>query len=297
MTKPRILILENSTAITGALTSIIRSSEVLRTDYTFVFLLPAKSTAIAYLRDLGFETYELPMREIRKSILSLIVYLPTLIRNSIKLLTIVPSLSIDLIVVNDFYNLLPAAYKVLGGPLPYICYVRFLPSKFPRQLVKFWCALHRRYASYTIAVSEIVKSQLPYERNVKVIGNELPAYEAPFSLRHDSTTILYPANYIQGKGQEFALDAFSRVSERYPQWKLRFVGGDMGLQKNKDFQQHLMNISTRLNLDSKVEWHGFSNKISDEYLNAAIVLNFSESESFSLTCLEAMFYGRPVIAT
>src|SRR5687768_15199484 len=180
MTKPRIVIIENSIAITGALKSIIRSSDILKADYTFVFLLPVKSSATAYLRDLGFETYELPMREIRKNILSLIVYFPMLCFNSIKLFQIILRLNIDLIVVNDFYNLLPSAYKFFGGSLPYICYVRFLPSKFPKQLVKFWCAWHQRYAHTTIAVSEVVKNELPYKKDVIIIGNEIPAEAVQF---------------------------------------------------------------------------------------------------------------------
>ena len=71
----------------------------------------------------------------------------------------------------------------------------------------------------------------------------------------------------------------------------------MGLEKNKEFKKQLIERTQRLHLESQIEWHDFAEKISEEYLNAAIVLNFSESESFSLTCLEAMFYGRPVIAT
>src|SRR5688572_29023724 len=37
--------------------------------------------------------------------------------------------------------------------------------------------------------------------------------------------------------------------------------------------------------------------MAEEYQRAAFVLNFSESESFSMTVLEAMYYGRPVVAT
>ena len=237
------------------------------------------------------------MRELRKKIISLISYLPALLYNSLKLKQLTHQLGIDLILVNDFYNLLPAAYKIFGGALPYVCYVRFLPSKFPRQLVKFWCAWHQRYASRTIAVSEIVKKELPYKKNITVIGNELPADEVPFTTSNGAATILYPANYIQGKGHEFALEAFSLVSTKYPKWKLIFVGGDMGLKKNQDFKQVLVAMASRLKLQAQLEWHSFAENISQEYLSAAIVLNFSESESFSLTCLEAMFYGRPVIAT
>jgi glycosyltransferase involved in cell wall biosynthesis len=46
-----------------------------------------------------------------------------------------------------------------------------------------------------------------------------------------------------------------------------------------------------------VEFLDFSPTLADHYLEAAVVLNFSESESFSLTTLEAQFYGRPVVAT
>jgi L-malate glycosyltransferase len=216
MNNPRILIIENSIAITGALKSIIRSSDVLKADYTFVFLLPNKSSATAYLRDLGFEAYELPMKEIRKNIFSLIVYFPMLCFNSIKLFQIIRRLTINLIVVNDFYNLLPAAYKIFGGSLPYICYVRFLPTKFPKQLVRFWCAWHDRYATRTIAVSQAVKKELPYQENVIVIWNELPAEEMQFTSSTNSAIILYAANYIKGKGHEFALESFARVSKRHP---------------------------------------------------------------------------------
>jgi glycosyltransferase involved in cell wall biosynthesis len=157
--------------------------------------------------------------------------------------------------------------------------------------------LHHRYAYSTIAVSEVVKSELPYPERVVVIGNELPAEEIQFSSTLNSATILYPANYIQGKGQEFALESFAHIFRKHPRWKLKFIGGDMGLQKNKDFKESLVTLAKRFQLENQVEWHSFAEKISDEYLSAGIVLNFSESESFSMTCLEAMFYGRPVIAT
>ena len=71
----------------------------------------------------------------------------------------------------------------------------------------------------------------------------------------------------------------------------------MGLDKNKQFKKNLMLKSTEMGLQNCVEWEGFSEHMDQEYLQASIVLNFSESESFSFTCQEAMFYGRPVVAT
>ena len=42
---------------------------------------------------------------------------------------------------------------------------------------------------------------------------------------------------------------------------------------------------------------GYSTDVELDIKHADIVLNFSESESFSHTCLEACAYGRPIIAT
>jgi L-malate glycosyltransferase len=52
-----------------------------------------------------------------------------------------------------------------------------------------------------------------------------------------------------------------------------------------------------LGLQDRVEWHGPVQDMGPLYRHAGLVLNFSESESFSLTCLEALFHGRPLIAT
>src|SRR5688572_15445667 len=199
MSKPRILIIENSIAVTGALQSILRSSNELQSTFEFVFILPENSQAIPYVKGLNYRVFEMPMKELRKKITSLMMYAPNLMYNTYRLSKIIKDQKIDLLVVNDFYNLLPAMYKIAGGRLPYICYVRFLPSKFPSGLVKFWCSLHQRNAYTTVAVSEIVKKELPYQKNVVVIGNELPAEEAAFLTTLNDTTILYPANYIQGK--------------------------------------------------------------------------------------------------
>lgn len=294
--KSRILVIENSTAVTGALKSIVRSSQGLRDEFDFIFLLPKNSSALQFVRDSGFAVHQLQMRELRKDVLSFLIYFPTLLYNSYCLSQLIKNLKIDAINVNDFYNLLPACYKFFGGKIPYVCYVRFLPSRFPKPLVNFWCQLHERFASYVIAVSNAVLQELPIRNNVVVIGNELPAEDIPY-MASASSTILYPANYIQGKGQTYALESFAIIFKKHPQWKLKFIGGDMGLQKNKNYKADLVKLAKRLQVDGQVEWHDFVSKISEEYLSASIILNFSDSESFSMTCLEGMFYGRPVVAS
>lgn len=100
---------------------------------------------------------------------------------------------------------------------------------------------------------------------------------------------------MMGKGQDFALQSFAQVHETLPNWKLRLVGGDMGLKKNRDYIAKLKREAKRLNMERKIEWIAFTEDVELEYKQADIVLNFSESESFSITCLEALYFGRPLI--
>jgi L-malate glycosyltransferase len=295
MRRPRILIIENSIAVTGALVSIVRSCRDLKEHFDFFFVLPENSIASDYVQKAGFPVYEFPFKEIRKS-LWVVLYIPYLVANTIRLSNLVKSLKIDLINVNDFYNLVAASYRLFGGKVPFVCYVRFLPSKFPQALVKVWSLTQDRFARKVICVSNAVRAQLPFTKKVVVIGNELPEHSVVYQSQN-SKILLYPANYIQGKGQEYALESFALIHAKYPEWKLRFVGGDMGLIKNRQFKEMLIRKSKALGLETQVEWHDFSENITVHYLGAAIVLNFSESESFSMTCLEALYYGRPVIGT
>ncbi|MDH4088856.1 MAG: glycosyltransferase family 4 protein [Cyclobacteriaceae bacterium] len=296
MNKPKILVVENAIAVTGGLLSIVRSCQYLRNYFTFTFVVPMPGAAKDYILSKDFEVYVLPMKEIRKDFFSLLGYFPALVYNAIRLSSLVKRLDADLIVSNDLYNLVPATYKFFGGGLPYIVYVRFLPSKFPQALVRVWCYLSKHLATATIAVSRAVMNELNYQKNVVLIGGELPEIQVEY-VPSSATKILYLANFIEGKGQESALESFALLCTKYPAWKLRFVGGDMGLQKNRQFKAYLFKLSNDLGISQQVEWAEFEVDISREYSKAAIVLNFSESESFSLTCLEAQYYGRPVVAT
>ena len=109
--------------------------------------------------------------------------------------------------------------------------------------------------------------------------------------------ILFLGNFINGKGQDLAIKAFATFAPLYPRWKLKFVGGDMGLKKNKVYKSDLQNIAIKLGIEGQIEMTGFAKDVAREYREAAISLNFSLSESFSLTVQEAMFYGCPIIAT
>jgi glycosyltransferase involved in cell wall biosynthesis len=159
-----------------------------------------------------------------------------------------------------------------------------------------------RYAERVIAVSQSVLNQLPQHSKLTLVYDELPIEEKYPDLTVSDASksvfiFLYLSNFIKGKGQDFALEAFGKVHYQLPDWKLRFVGGDMGLKKNLKYKESLKQRAIKLGIFEKTEWVSFTEDVELEYKHADIVLNFSESESFSITCLEALSFGRPVIAT
>lgn len=300
--KKKILVLENAIDITGGLKAILSTSAGLSSQFEFFFIIPVNSNSKRYIVDHGFTAIELPIRELNKTLWAWIIYLPCLIINAIRIKRLIAKHKIDLIHGNDLYNLLPVMLRMMGSKVPYVCHIRFMPDKFPAWLFNFWIKLHLRFAHKIIVVSQSLMNRLPRNPKFEVIYNELPAgnHNVEYSPKHSSTghlRFLYLSNYMRGKGHEFAVKAFAKIHRHIPVWTLHFVGGDMGLPKNQEFKEELKVLAAELGILEKTTWAGFTENTKLEYERADIVLNFSESESFSITCLEALYYARPLIAS
>lgn len=296
MNRKKILIIDNSIDITGALNNVLRTSIALREEYIFIFALPVHSKAVSHVIQNGFEVYQVSMKELSKRWESILFYLPNLIRSAYLISRIVKNQNVALVHVNDFYNLNLPLWKCVGGSVPYVCHVNFVPDRFPYMLRKLWISCHRLFSSRIITVSQHVVKQLPLNCNVISIACALPI-EIPFETVKREKTLLLLGNFIEGKGQDMAIRSFAKLSFAYPSWKLKMVGGDMGLEKNKQYKMTLRKLVRELGIESQVEWSDFSENVAHEYRSASVALNFSKSESFSLTVQEAMFYGCPIIVT
>jgi len=295
-----ILIIDNSVAFTGAFKCALNEAELLSGKHRFIFVLSEQSKLKKTLEDKGFKVYQLPMVEIKRSIPVLLLYPLMLLRNTIALRSIVKHEQVDIVQVNDFYNLLGAMLKVFGYKGKLLTYVRFLPSVMPGVLRKIWIKYGLKYSHRMIAVSDAVLNQLPDNPKavrlydpVQLAENEpaKPAYVGP------KVSVLYLSNYIRGKGQDAALAAFIKAYEKNKNLTLTFMGGDMGLEKNKEFQNELEEIAREAGLSDVVTFAPFNSNVESAIKAADIVLNCSEAESFSMTCLEAAYYGTALIAT
>jgi L-malate glycosyltransferase len=296
----RVLILENSLHMTGAFVSALELAKLLRLDRDVEFLLPSTATLGPMIESQGMVCHKLPMSEIGRAWQKLLKYVPLLLINTIRLTRILRRRNIQILVINDYYNLLGFMVRLTGWRGTILTFVRLMPFNQQPLLNKVWTALALWCSDKVLAVSKAVRAQLPLSHKVQVLYN--PEYfveRLPAEIPIDSGIMrcLYLSNYIAGKGQMIGLKAFAAAYRANPSLRLRFVGGDMGLEKNRNLKKSLEQTAIQLGLQDVVSFEGYSNDVEREIKLADIVLNFSESESFSTTCLEACACGRPVIAT
>ncbi len=303
---PLTLVIDNSRAVTGALNAMRHATGPLREQYglRFEYVLPTGSAGRAVLEADGYVVHELPFVEISRRKADLLLYLPMLLLNGWRLQQLARRRRAGLLHLNDFFNLAGHMARFWSlGRLQVITHVRFLPQTQVQVLARCWAWLAEKFSVRVLCVSQIVGRYFRPLPKVQVIYDPLPGQEkhpVPLvpAVRPDQTMrLLYLSNYIAGKGQNFALAAFAAAYAQQPRLRLHFAGGDMGMAKNQEYKQHLMAEAERLGLAGVISFGSFITDVEAAIKQADILLNFSESESFSLTCLDALFYGTPLIAS
>ena len=300
---PTVLVVDNSRAVTGALNAMRHATGPLCAQLRFVYVLPTGSTGRIVLEADGYTVHELPFVEISRRKSDLLRYPFALLVNGWRLHRLARREGAAIVHLNDFYNLTGYVAQLLSlGQLRVVTHVRFLPQSLPQPLARSWRWLAVQLASRTVGVSQAVGRYFAGAANVRVVYDPLPGVERhplPAHMPQPDGTVqlLYLSNYIQGKGQDLALAAFGPAYAQDARLRLRFVGGDMGMAKNQEFRQRLQTEAQQAGLAEVVRFDGFATDVEAEIKAADIILNFSESESFSLTCLDALYYGTPLIAS
>ncbi|ELR71262.1 putative glycosyltransferase [Fulvivirga imtechensis AK7] len=299
MAKPRILIVDSSRAFTGAFNSILNFCEGLRDDYDFHFALPKHSSNISLIRE-RYTYQEFQFIDISMNAKALL-FLPYLVSNSLKLKRYIKSNGIDIVHVNDIINLAGVGAKFFGARVPLVYHIRLMPDSYFARLYPLFFRVIYAYADRIICVSDAVKKKLGRSNKIIRIYNAFNFKEATLKrsrvIDKEKVTLLYLANYTPGKGHDAALRAFAKAFQTNSKMKLIFTGGCMGLKKNELYLCNLEKLAEELHIKDKVVFRAFSSDIESLFAEADIFLNFSVSESFSRTCLEAQYFGVPVIAT
>lgn len=294
---PTVVILDSSVAVTGALRCAQRMAGLLGRSARFVLVLPT-GAEIAQRELAAFDRVErLPIATLRRSAGSLLTYGPKLALGGARLKALLEEEEASTLVVNDFFLLQGWMARRMGWRGRVVTWVRFDPWRFPRLLARLWLAAAGQGSDGIVAVSKFVAQRLPDELRPVLLYDCLdPGLGARRADGQASSDVVCVGNYIPGKGQDHALEAFARVAGRFPEARLRFFGGDMGLEKNRRYREELRRRAEALGLGERSEFNGFTDDLARDLTSAAFALNLSQSESFSLTCLEAQQLGLPVIS-
>lgn len=295
--KPTLFIVDGSIDVTGALVSASRQAALLEDEIDTILVLSSFHHVPAERTVAFAEVITLPFTLPRKKIASVLFYLPALVLSSIQLRLAMRRRGSERLQLNDFYLLHGAVLRLLGFRGRIVTFVRIDPTRYGT-IGKIWMAGARWCSTEIAAVSRFIQALIEPATPTRLVYGQVSLARLPVTTPDmDRPLLLYVGNYIEGKGQEHALAAFDRIAMQFPSARLRFVGGDMGLDKNKAFRDRLEQIAAGGPARERVEFFESSNDVAFHYSTAFAALNFSESESFSVTCLDASAVGLPVVAT
>lgn len=265
--------------------------------FRFVLVLPSAADISEHELHPFASVERLPLAQLRKSVRSIAVYGPALLTSGARLLRTLRDARAEVLIVNDFFLLQGWLARRLGWQGRILTWVRFDPDRFPRPIARLWLRAARSASDRIVAVSRFIEQRLPPKleavRLYDCIDPELPAAAGSDRSAED---IAFVGNYISGKGQDDAIEAFHRIAQRFRTARLLFFGGDMGLPKNRAYRAGLERRVEELELSGRVVFHDFASDLPSALATARLALNLSRSESFSLSCLEAQQLGIPVVS-
>lgn len=294
--KAVVYVIDASIDITGALVAARREAELLQDHADLVLVLPTGSRVPHSLLSPFSDVLKLPMPQIRKHLPTLAAYLPALLWTSIRLRRSMRSRRCERLQINDFYLMHGLVLRLLGYRGRIVTWLRIDPWRFGR-LGRLWLWATRWSSNELVAVSRFIQSRIPSEVPTRLIYQSREPEHQERRCTQGGRRLLFVGNYIPGKGQEAAIAAFERIADEFPDAQLCFVGGDMGRPGNRAYRQRLQSQAAQGPAASQIEFHERTEDPSDLYRNSYAALNFSVSESFSITCQDAAAFGLPIVAT
>jgi GalNAc-alpha-(1->4)-GalNAc-alpha-(1->3)-diNAcBac-PP-undecaprenol alpha-1,4-N-acetyl-D-galactosaminyltransferase len=180
-----------------------------------------------------------------------------------------------------------------GLGVPVIVSERIDPSMYDPGFV--WTAgrrmIYPRAAAIVVQTRGIQKwaiANFPRTRSM-VIPNPAPE-SVPIGTRSSSRQIIAVGRLTQQKGFDLLIDAFSRISSKWPDWCLKILG-------EGDARAELEAQVARLGLAGRVDLPGQQADAISQISETAVFVLSSRYEGFPNVLVEAMATGRAVVAT
>lgn len=297
--KQKLYILDPSRHITGAFKAAQNEASILKDDFNITLVLPQISTIDKKELEIFSDVIYLPIYDLRKSLKSILIYLPTLLYSSFLLKKHMKKDDCKLLQINDYYLIQGVISKILGFKGKVFTWVRIDPTNYGSFFSKYWLKLGYIFSDKMISVSSFISSKLPKNEKNSLLYDPIQDLSNQNFEKKDQTTkkIIFVGNYTYGKGQQYAIEAFAKIALSNADAQLHFYGGTLNLDKNLEYKNSLIKEAKRLNLEKQIYFHSFVENIFEVLDEGYMALNFSESESFSMTCLEASLCSKSVVAT
>lgn len=297
--RPILYLLDPSKDITGAFISARNETRLLHSEFDVVLVLPSISKIDdCELSDFA-KVLRLPISDIRKSLWSILLYFPALLISGWKLKEAMKKDNCHILQVNDYYMMQGVVARLFGYKGKIITWVRIDHTRYGSFFSKYWLRYAYWASDSVVAVSQFILNKLPGSPKNKLVYDPV-SYNASVSLNQKELKVrklIYIGNYTEGKGQQHAIKAFEKIAQEFDDIELHFYGGVIGLDKNKLYKKSLQTHAKSSIYADRIFFHDFVKDTVSVLKNGYMALNFSESESFSLTCLEASQIGLSVVAT
>lgn len=292
-----IYIVDGSIAVTGAFVGARNISLALRGAAKVVLILPSGSKIPAEMLDDFYSVRFLPFGSLRRAFGSVLQYPFFIFMSSMRIRLMMRKDSASVLIFNDFYFVHGIFVRLFGYRGRIYSWVRIDPNFLGRTLSYACLQALKVFGVKFVGVSQFILSKLPKRVDAALLYDSLPVVPDLGSNIPKKVRLVYISNYIKGKGQEKAVAVASILITEYPLLTLEFYGGDMGLEKNRAWKAELMSRVSQLGLSDRITFHDFTHDPFSVLHGAYAALNFSQSESFSMTVLEASAAGVPVVCT
>ncbi|RTL85640.1 MAG: glycosyltransferase [Hyphomicrobiales bacterium] len=297
---PVILILVNAKSPTGAFVAVRNIATVMKRQANIAIVVPEDSLLTKEDLAVFWKVIKVPLIDLSRDITKAPFYFFQLIRAAFVIKKWAAELSAKAVQINDFYLMHGAALRLLGYRGRIITWVRIHPRNYAGLAAPILMRFATLASDEMVVVSRFIREASGLEGNSTLIYDAYPRDAMPqlssFS-SIDPPRIVQIANYMEGKGQRLALCAFLKIARTVPTAEMHFYGSTLGNAKNDSFLESLKTMCISSGFQDRIFFHAFSRDFSEMLSGAIVALTLSESESFSMTTLEAGLAGVAVIAT
>lgn len=293
----RVLLVESARGFTGSVRSSLNLANALREHgVDIVWVSPPNEELASEVA----EHHVLDVAGPKRSIKGALRWLTHAGVDGYRLARLARRVRADVVHVNDFYNTSGIAARPYLGRTPLVYHVRLMPDSYLGPIYRPLTALVSGAARLVVCPSHAVRRGLPsWGAETRVIPDAMsvPPVARRYAREASLVRVLVLGHFTPGKRQDLAIDAFTRAYRVDPRLRLRLVGGDLGVEKAREYLAMLQKKVAELGLTEVVQFAPARTDVAEEYTNADIVLNMSASESFSMVCLEALMFGVALVAT